>query len=368
MVALLGCGGGTTDDRTDGPPTDAPTDGPTGETGETTTEETGGSTTGDDELVVLSLNLHCNKLDGTPYATNRERFDAVAALVEAEHVDVLLLQEVCIGAEDATALLDDALSAATGISWEGGWNFAHLAWEGTPDEAQEGVSVLSRTAPSALVPFAFFTPGQLPRVALAATVDGVTFVDVHLDLDEASRTDQASQAAAAALVLGGVETVVGGDFNDPVGGPALGATLLQGFEDATSALPADGIDHVVVHRGASWGAVAAERVLTSPPVSDHPGVLVRLARRTPPTVTLTRLVARVDVGFGRQVSFRGDAPPLDWYRGLWAWPSAADRWELVLSEPSAPFSFKALRDDTDWEQGPDHAANPGDTIEFQPTF
>ncbi|MCA9492716.1 MAG: hypothetical protein KC621_22435 [Myxococcales bacterium] len=140
MVALLGCGGGTTDDRTDGPPTDAAT-GETGETGVVTTEETGGSTTGgDDDLVVLSLNLHCNKLDGTSYGTNRERFDAVAALVSAEHVDVLLLQEVCIGAEDATALLDDALVAATGVSWEGGWNFAHLAWEGTADEAQEGIS------------------------------------------------------------------------------------------------------------------------------------------------------------------------------------------------------------------------------------
>lgn len=326
------------------------------------------TTTTDDELVVLTLNLHCNKLDGTPYATNRERFAAVAALVEAERVDVLLLQEVCIGAEDATALLDDALLAATGTRWEGGWTFAHQAWEGTPDEAQEGLAVLSRTPPSAVVPFSFFTPGQLPRVGFAATVDGTTFVNVHLDLDEATRTDQARQAAAAALVLGGLQTVVGGDFNDPAGGPALGATLAQGFEDATATLPADGIDHVVVHRGASWGVVEARRVATSPPVSDHPGVLVRLAPRSPPVVTVTRLVARVDVGFGRQVSFRGDAAPLDWYEGVWAWPTAADRWELVLTEPAAPFSFKALRDDADWEQGADHAATPGDTLEFYPGF
>lgn len=323
-----------------------------------------------DDLVVLSLNLRCNKLDGTPFATHAERFAAIADLVVAEQVDAVLLQEVCVGAEDGGASLTAALQEASGEGWGGGWAYAHDAWVGTPDEAQEGLAIYTRRPMGLFTPVHFVSPGVLTRIATVLTLeDGPALVNVHLDYDDAlAREDQARQSATIALWYGGPDSVVAGDLNARVGQPAHQAILQMGFEDATAGLDAGHIDHLLVHRGAGWYPVEAREVLEDPPVSDHPGVLVRLRRRVGPEVTLTRLVARVDVGFGHHVSVRGDAAPLSWDRGWWAFPAAADRWELVLTELDAPFAYKFLRDDTDWEQGEDHVGEPGVDQEVSPTF
>ena len=44
---------------------------------------------------VMTLNLHCFKLEDTTFSTNAERWTAIANFVESEGIDVLLLQEVC---------------------------------------------------------------------------------------------------------------------------------------------------------------------------------------------------------------------------------------------------------------------------------
>jgi endonuclease/exonuclease/phosphatase family metal-dependent hydrolase len=363
---LTACRSPSTDDGT--PP---PTDTPAGHTA-APPRHTGGPTTdtappGDGDLVVLSLNLHCLKLDGTPYATNADRFAAVAREVADQGVDAIAAQEVCVGAEDARTLLLDALAAETGVGWDLRWVEAHRAWEGTPDEADEGVAVVARRPITAVRELAYATPGTLRRVALAATLaDGPTLVTVHLDYDDpAAREDQARQTAVAALI-DGPDAIVAGDFNARPGEPAPAALYAAGFVDATTALDPARIDHVFVHRGASVAPADAALVLLD--VSDHPGVLVTLSPRPAPSVALTRLVAQVDVGFGRWVAVRGDPGPLSWDRGSWAVPVAADRWEWVSTELDAPFAFKALRDDVAWETGPDHAGTPGDVTTFAPTF
>jgi endonuclease/exonuclease/phosphatase family metal-dependent hydrolase len=328
---------------------------------------TGPTAPPDAELVVLSLNLHCLKLDGTPFATNEERFAAIAAEVDARGVDAVAAQEVCVGAEDARTLLVDALDAATGEAWSLHWVFAHVGWEGTPDQADEGLAILSRRPLGGARELAYASPGALRRVGVAATLaEGAELVSVHFDYDDpAAREDEARQTAVAALVPG-LDAVVAGDWNARPGAPAHAAFGDAGFVDATADLDPDRIDHVFVHRGAAWAPSAAELVL--PGVSDHPGVLVTLAPRSAPAVEVTRLVATVDVGFGRWVALRGDTAPLSWERGSWAVPVAADRWEWVSTELDAPFAFKALRDDVDWELGPDRPAEPGTEVSFAPSF
>jgi len=80
---------------------------------------------------------------------------------------------------------------------------------------------------------------------------------------------------------------------------------------------------------------------------------------------LTRIVATVDVGFGSTLSVRGDAAPLSWERGWWAWPAASDRWELVLTEVEEGFAYKTLLDDVTWQTGEDAT---GVETEVRPTF
>ena len=76
----------------------------------------------------MALNLHCLKLDGTPFSTNTARMAAVADAVAAEGIAALALQEVCKNTrEDAMALLSAELRRATGAEWTGGWTKVHDA-------------------------------------------------------------------------------------------------------------------------------------------------------------------------------------------------------------------------------------------------
>ena len=228
-------------------PADVPTDlAPPAGTGDTA--DTG--TPPVDELVVLSLNLHCLKLDGTPFADNPARMAHVAAFVADHEVDALLLQEVCDGDEDATGLLQQALTDATGVVFGNSWAYAHDAWVGTADEAREGLAIFTRGEVDLAMPFDFVSPGVLRRVGVVRRlVGGPTLVSVHLDYDdELAREDQARQAASWGLAIGGVDALIAGDLNARIGEPPHQALLDQGYEDATAGLPAGHIDHLLVHQ------------------------------------------------------------------------------------------------------------------------
>jgi endonuclease/exonuclease/phosphatase family metal-dependent hydrolase len=344
-------------------PSPEPSDQPTGPDSGGATADTAAAET----LTVLGLNLHCLKLEGTPFADQEARFAAIAQEVDARGVDAVAAQEVCVGAQDARTLFLDALAAATGAPWEVAWAYAHVGWAGTEDEADEGVAVFAREPLRGSREVAYVAPGVLRRVALSATLaDGTELVSVHLDYDdEGAREDQARQTAVAPLVAT-LDAVVAGDLNARAGSATHGAFGLQGWVDATADLDADRIDHTFVHRGATWAPAGAELVL--PDVSDHPGVLTTFTRRASPALAVTRFVATVDVGFGNAVSLRGDTPPLSWDRGWWAVPVDAARWELVSTELTGPLAFKVLRNDADWELGDDHVGNAGEEHVFTPTF
>jgi endonuclease/exonuclease/phosphatase family metal-dependent hydrolase len=321
-------------------------------------------------LRVLALNLHCLETSATPYPSNPARLEAVARFVAAEAVDVLALQEVCVSeAEDALALLTAALERETGIAWSASSAFAHLAWEGTAREARESLAVLAREPIVATHALEHRAQGALWRVTLFATLArGVTVATVHLDhRDAIAREEQGRELAAAGLVhADSLDVILAGDFNARA--PALAHVRALGYVDASATLRTDRIDHVYVHRGARFAPSRARMVLNTPSdrVSDHPGILVDLAERAPEPVAVTRIVARVDVGFGSHLFLRGDQPPLSWERG---WPMtnvAAREWRFVLTELTAPLAFKTLVDDARWQQGENSRVEPGATLVLDP--
>jgi len=351
------------------------------DTGHTShTNDTIGTTTvptGDDALPqrlgLLTLNLHCLKLDGTRHPDHEARWAAIAAEVAAGEVDVLALQEVCVRDDlDALGSLEAALEAATGDAWEGAFAFAHVAWEGTSDEADEGVALLSRVGLGAPTELGYVDPGALRRVGLFATLDdGTTVSTVHFEVsDTAERESQARQTASQLLAAAGsLDVVLAGDLNDREGSPTHGAFGSMGYLDVSDELALPRIDYAFAHRGGRWRAGAqALWFRGADAVSDHPGVFVELVASPPDEVLLTRVVAQVDVGFGHTLAVRGDAAPLSWERGWWAWPVAADRWELVLTEVSGSFAFKTLVDDQTWQVGDDVSADAGQEVLIRPTY
>jgi endonuclease/exonuclease/phosphatase family metal-dependent hydrolase len=326
---------------------------------------------------LLALNLRCLDQSDTPYATVAERMRAIAQEVVRQNVVALLLEEVCDdGTTRALDLLRSELSTRSGEEWRADEVFAHIAWEGTPREARESVAVLTRTAHTSVRSIEFFAQGALRRVAVLATLgapfDGLRVMAVHFDHRDAdARLGQAREAAVASSAsYGAAGALIGGDLNARVGSPPLEALLAMGFEDQGADLPASRIDHVLLHRASGFGAVDTRLVFDAPStrVSDHPGILIRLEGRAPPSVSWTRVTGHVDLGSGRRLTLRGDTAPLDWARGWPMFATDASTWIFATSELRADFEYKVLVDDATWMTGVNAAGVAGADNDVRPAF
>jgi len=313
---------------------------------------------------VLSLNLHCLETDSTRFADNAARFAAIAAEALARGVRVLLLQEVCGGALSA---LEAAFETASSGEWHGAYSFAHVAWEGTARETDEGVGILADVPLADSESFVHLAEGSLRRVVVSAVLGGdlpaLRVASFHLDhADDAARLVQARELATVGLLhAGSADVMLGGDLNDRAGAAPHAALLDAGYRDGGDTLPASRIDHVFVHRGASVRALSAELLFEDDPVSDHPGVLVYLDAATAESAPLTTIEVDADVGLGNALFIRGDQAPLSWDEG---WPTinaGAGFWRFATTELSGSFEYKVLRNDVDWSAGENFSGTAGAT-------
>jgi endonuclease/exonuclease/phosphatase family metal-dependent hydrolase len=334
------------------------------------------------EVSVMALNLHCLKLDGTPYASNPARMAAVADAVAAEGIAALALQEVCKNPrEDGMALLVAELQRATGTAWTGKWIKVHDAWVGTPDQAEEGIAVLARGATTNPQEIVYSAQSGLLRKSLGMTLSGLDdlrLFTVHLEVSDAlARATQARETASFAVTTAdpSLDVVVAGDFNDVEGSAAHGAMTTYDFADFSAGQATTRIDHVFVHRGAAWELVANQLILDGNKgarVTDHPGgVVAKLRKRIAPSAVRTRFVVSQDVGFGNQLYLRGSSAPLSW---AWGWKAVNVTppllWKLVLTgySQSAAFEYKWLRNDRDWQLGGNESGVGGRDNPAQPRF
>lgn len=330
---------------------------------------------------LLSLNLHCLKVSGTAFTTNQQRFEAIAQAVATENIAAIAAQEVCVSAtEDALAMLKEALELATGQVWSATFAYAHMAWEGTVDEAEEGVGLLVRGPLAEVETLDYGSQAGLRRVAvsarLPATLGSLRLVSVHLDHQSAAaREAQARETASASLALAdpSLDVLVAGDFNAQPATPALAAMQAFGFVHLSAPVSAGRIDHVFAHRASATVATDAVVIFTGtnhPVVSDHPGMLVRLAPAPGVDVPITRLRANVSVGSEDHLSVRGNTLPLSWTQGWPAWKEPSSTWKVVLTEipEGAPFDFKFLRNDVDWQTGDDQEGAGGADHVVTPSF
>ena len=331
---------------------------------------------------VMALNLHCLKLDGTPFSSNQARMAAVADAVAAEGIAALALQEVCKNTrEDGMALLTTELRRATGTDWTGTWIKVHDAWVGTADQAEEGIAVLARGATKNPHELVYVSQAGLLRKALGMTLLGLndlTLYTVHLEVSDAlARAKQAKETAPFAVTMAdpNLDIVVAGDFNDVEGSAAHLAMTAYDFVDVSKGQSAARIDHVFVHRAAAWELGSNQLILDGtkyPKVTDHPGgVVATLRKRTAPSAVRTRLLVSQDLGLGNQLFLRGGSAPLDWtagWRAVNVTPPLG--WKLVVTgyAQSAPFEYKWLRNDQDWQLGANESGVGGLDNSAQPRF
>ncbi|MGN0835196.1 MAG: hypothetical protein ACI4QA_05150 [Candidatus Spyradosoma sp.] len=83
---------------------------------------------------------------------------------------------------------------------------------------------------------------------------------------------------------------------------------------------------------------------------------------------LTRIVAHVDVGWGKQLYIRGEGAGLSWEQGIPMLCENDTEWHWVAETDAGPISFKFLIDDKTWALGENITINAGDVHISEPTF
>ena len=93
-----------------------------------------------------------------------------------------------------------------------------------------------------------------------------------------------------------------------------------------------------------------------------------MVKAVAPAKVQTRIIARVDVGYGNTLFIRGDGPGLSWSQGIPMECVSGDQWEITLDESNHPVSFKVLVNDMIWCTGQDNVVASGSTVTVTPEF
>lgn len=83
---------------------------------------------------------------------------------------------------------------------------------------------------------------------------------------------------------------------------------------------------------------------------------------------VTRVVAKVDAGFGNQVFIRGNSTGLTWDSGTLMKNVSADEWVWESTVVTSEVEFKVLINDSVWSVGANGVVFPGATVVFEPVF
>ena len=83
---------------------------------------------------------------------------------------------------------------------------------------------------------------------------------------------------------------------------------------------------------------------------------------------VTRVVAKVDAGFGNQVYIRGNSTGLTWDSGILMKNVSADEWVWESTVVTSEVEFKVLLNDSVWSVGANGVVFPGATVVFEPVF
>jgi hypothetical protein len=86
------------------------------------------------------------------------------------------------------------------------------------------------------------------------------------------------------------------------------------------------------------------------------------------TQKMTKIIAKIDTGFGNILTIRGEGPGLNWEQGIIMDCVKDDEWVWMTEKPTVPFPFKVLLNDEIWSTGEDFVGESGKTTVIQPEF
>jgi hypothetical protein len=118
--------------------------------------------------------------------------------------------------------------------------------------------------------------------------------------------------------------------------------------------------------------VSVKKAAPAPVASAKPAKVTTVAKVPAPKVksvpVTTTIVAAVDVGFGNNLTLRGEGPGLSWEVGVPLECTADDRWSITLPATTHPIICKFLINDISWSLGEDYTVLPGSSVVLSPVF
>ena len=91
-------------------------------------------------------------------------------------------------------------------------------------------------------------------------------------------------------------------------------------------------------------------------------------KATTASLVQTRIIARVDVGFGNALYLRGEGAGLSWGKGALMENIAPYEWAFSTTRAKAPVAFKCLMNDQVWADGENQSVAAGGTLISSPVF
>lgn len=227
-------------------------------------------------MKILSLNFCV-----THPRPRSERLKAVADFVQANGVDVLLMQEgvrSCLVYDTGRQLgrLLGPLSwdryAKSNVAWPFFWEFrvGIFSRHQIIETFHADLSVpVQRTYPDSLpLPWRAHAVGVL---IYAPEFGRTLLVDVHLSSGPKTPSDQVDQTRKLLAWIGGLEkadmTILGGDFNFPAGSSSQILLAECGYQPAGASQP-----DFIFTNGAK--VVSSQVVMTDHEITDHPGAVL----------------------------------------------------------------------------------------------
>ena len=83
---------------------------------------------------------------------------------------------------------------------------------------------------------------------------------------------------------------------------------------------------------------------------------------------VTTVIAKIDAGFGNELTIRGSSSGLVWEAGILMENVGTDEWVWRSTAVTSELEFKVLLNDEAWSTGPNGVVFPGATVVFEPGF
>lgn len=83
---------------------------------------------------------------------------------------------------------------------------------------------------------------------------------------------------------------------------------------------------------------------------------------------ITRIIAKINVGWGNSLFIRGEGAELSWDKGVAMQCIGEDEWLWEQFVPKGDITFKFLINDSQWSTGGDFVVKHGDALICKPEF